>query len=241
MNKPTFGSVADDYVSTELGHLKNEKHREQWATTLGCKPFDMDRVRISKLAHSQYLAALEAIRAKAFDTITTADVQGVVRPIWTEQNETASRVLGRIERVLSYAATLHGAPNFTNPATFKGNLEHVLPKVRVQTEHHAALPYSDAPAFMSRLLAVRAPSVSLTALMWTVLTACRSGETLGATWAEISEDGLTWTIPAARTKAAKEHRVPLSTQAQMILDQMRRFRRTQRGDLTQPSREYAYV
>lgn len=195
---PTFGDYADKYVDTIAPSLRNAKHVHQWRVTL-----------------REYAAPL---RSRPLDEITTADVLAVLQPIWTTKNETASRLRGRIERVLD-AAKVEGLRTGENPALWRGHLSHVLPKrQRLARGHHPAMPYHDVPAFMAKLRGRKA--VSARALEFTILTAARSGETFGATWREIDMKAGLWTIPDVRMKAGKAHRVPLSGRAMSILKEM---------------------
>jgi integrase len=136
----------------------------------------------------------------------------VLRPIWQEKPETANRLRQRIEAVLDYAA-VQGARSGPNPARWRGHLENVLPapsKVR-SVAHHAALDWRDLPEFMAQL-SERA-GVSARALEFLILTAARSDEVRGMRWGEVDLEAGLWTVPAARMKAAKEHRVPLTSSA----------------------------
>jgi integrase len=144
--------------------------------------------------------------------IATADVVGALKPIWSQKPETANRVRQRIEAVLDYASAL-GIREGDNPARWRGHLDNLLPKpTKVRAvQHHPALPHADISEFMSALSTRK--GVSARALTFTILTAARSGETRGMTWAEVDLDNGVWTIPAQRMKAAKEHSVPLTLTA----------------------------
>ena len=193
---PTFGKLADEVVTEQSKGFRNDKHRAQWKITLEtvCWP----------------------LRVKAVDAITTEDVLGVLKPIWTTKTETASRLRGRIERVLN-AAKAKGHRSGENPAAWRGHLENLLPKRQKLTRgHHAALPYADVPAFVAKLRTRKA--VAALALEFAILTAARSGEVLGARGPEIDFDARVWTIPAKRMKPGREHRVPLSESALAILE-----------------------
>ena len=183
----TFGSVAKDFIALREPTWKNEKHRCQW-----------------KSLETQ--ASL--IWNKPVQDIDVNDVLEVLQPIWTTKSETASRIRGRIEQILS-AAKARKLRSGENPAVWKGNLDQLLPRRRKGPHrHHPAMPYAEAPAFYSRL--ARLDSSSAKALRFSVLTAARTAETIGATWNEIDLNKRLWTIPAERMKAGKEHRVPLS-------------------------------
>ena len=148
--------------------------------------------------------------------IDTGLVLKVIEPIWSTKTETASRLRRRIETILDWA-TVRGYRSGDNPARWAGHLREVLPppdKTR-QVKHHAALPFAELPAFMSEL--AKREGVAARALEFTILTAARTGETIGATWNEIDFKNKTWTVPADRMKGRKEHVVPLSVPAIEIL------------------------
>jgi integrase len=178
--------------------FRNEKHKAQWKMTL-----------------ETYAAPL---RGKPVDIIGTDDVLAVLRPIWTTKPETASRVRGRIEKVLD-AARAKGFRPDENPARWRGHLDHLLPKQSKLTRgHHAAMPYEHVAAFVGSLR--ESDSLAAQALELTILTAARSGEILGMRWAELDLEKRLWIIPANRMKAGREHRVPLSDRAVAILRQL---------------------
>jgi integrase len=161
------------------------------------------------------------MRRKPVDTVSTEDVLGVLKPIWTEKPETASRLRGRIEVVLD-AARAAGHRTGENPARWKGHLAQLLSKRQKLTRgHHAALPYAEVPDFVARLH--EQTGLAALALEFTILTAARSGEALGAKWSEIDFDEKLWTVPAARMKGSREHRVPLSSRALAALAQTRKL------------------
>ncbi len=206
---PTFGELADQIVSSLESGWRNEKHRKQWRMTL-----------------TRYAAPL---RDKPVDTITVEHVLAVLMPLWTTRPATAARLRGRIEKVLD-AATARGLRAGVNPAVWRGNLDHLLPRSkRLAGVHHAALPFNEVPAFVSELSAQS--SVVARALTFMILTGVRSGEALGARWDEIDPVTKVWTIPAARMKAGRAHRVPLSTPALTLLHKMEQHRS---GDLIFP-------
>ena len=145
------------------------------------------------------------------DAVTTEHVLGILQPIWSKVPETASRLRGRIEKVLD-AAKARGYRTGENPARWRGHLDHLLPKRQKLTRgHHKALPYDEVPAFVARLR--RTGSVSALCLEFTILTAARSGEAMGARWEEFDLERGVWTVPKERMKAGREHRVPLSDRA----------------------------
>ena len=188
---PTFGEMADQVREALSAGFRNEKHKAQWKSTL-----------------ATYAAPL---RDKPVDTITTDDVLAVLKPIWTTKPETASRVRGRIEKVLD-AAKAKGFRDGENPARWRGHLDHLLPRPsKLARGHHAAMPYDEVAAFVAELREREA--IAALALELCILTAARSGEILGMRWDEIDLDKKIWTVPAHRMKAGREHRVPLSQRA----------------------------
>jgi integrase len=197
---PTFGKAADAFLEARSGEWRNEKHRAQWAMTLTryCGP----------------------IRDTSVDAIDTEAVLSVLQPLWSRAPETASRLRGRIETVLD-AARARGfiGRNEANPARWRGHLDKLLPKrAKLTRGHHAAMPYAEVPAFFVSLREREA--LAARALEFCILTAARSGEALGARWDEIDLDAKVWTVPPARTKAAREHRIPLPDRAVAILREL---------------------
>src|SRR5258708_34561934 len=153
--------------------------------------------------------------------VETAHVMKILEPIWKTKTETASRVRGRIEKVLDRAKALKLRKG-ENPAAWRGHLDQLLPaKSQVApVKNHAALPYAELPAFMAKLRAKQ--GVSARALEFTILTVARTGDTIGCKWKEINKAEKLWTVPAARVKGKKgarkrDHVVPLSKQALAIL------------------------
>lgn len=195
---PSFGEMADHLIEDIEHGFRNAKHRYQWRQTL-----------------TQYAKPL---RPKPVDAITTEDVLECLKPIWTTKAETASRVRGRIERVLD-AAAARGLRSRDNPARWRGHLSALLPKrQRLTRGHHAAMPFSDVPDFIARLRGME--GIGAQALAFAILTAARTGEVIEARWSEIDMEAKVWTIPATRMKAGREHRVPLTEQALEILNGM---------------------
>lgn len=199
----TFRMAARELIVSKRDEWKNAKHRAQWENTLETYAYpvlgDMD-----------------------VSAIGLPEVLNVLKPIWLEKTETATRVRGRIESVLDYA-TVHNWRTGDNPARWRGLLDKVLPAPAkiAQTEHHKAMPSEDTPEFMRVLK--QAKGTSPLALQLLILTAARSGEIRGARWDEFDLEGGVWTIPAERMKAGVEHKVPLSTQALRLLSEIPRF------------------
>jgi integrase len=201
---PTFGEAADDLIAALEPTWRNPKHREQWRMTL-----------------SHYC---KSIRAISVADLSTEDVLRVLKPIWLTKPETASRVRMRIERVID-AAKAKGHRRDDNPARWRGHLETLLGKrKKLSRGHHAAMPYADIPDFISKLRAMPV-SVSNLALEFTILTAARSGETMGAKESEFDIDGKLWTVPLERMKAGREHKVPLTDRCLEILEAVKKERR----------------
>lgn len=193
----TFEQCAADYLAAREAEWKNSKHRAQWSSTLETYVHPV----IGKLPARD---------------IELPHVLNVLRPIWTTKTETASRVRGRIESILDWAR-VQGYRTADNPARWRGHLDKVLPaptKV-AKSGHHEALPIDQVGAFMRDLRAQ--PGFAAKALEFAILTAARSGEVRGATWGEFDLEAATWTVPADRMKAGREHRVALSRQAVELL------------------------
>lgn len=195
----TFKDVAATYIATNEGSWRNPKHRQQWRNTLATYVYPV-------------------IGDMPAADIATAHVLKILEPIWREKPETASRIRGRVETVLD-SAKARGYRQGENPARWRGHLAQILPaRTRLSRGHHKALAYEGIPAFVKTLRDREA--MAALALEFTILTAARSGEVIGAKWAEVDLDKAVWTIPADRMKAAKEHRVPLPPRAVAILESL---------------------
>jgi integrase len=192
--KATLGECADRVLQDLSPGWTNAKHAQQWRRSLTVEA--------------------AALRDVPVDKIDTEAVLQVLRPLWLAKAETASRLRTRIERTLDYAAA-HGYRGRDNPARWRGQLRDLLPRQTIQRQHHVALPYDEIPALMQRLQAM--DSLGARALAFTVLTACRTKEVLGARWSEIDLAAKFWTVPASRMKSRREHRVPLSDAAIALL------------------------
>lgn len=196
----TFGMFAESYIASIEQGWRNEKHRQQWRNSL------RDH---AKLLTNMPLADVD-----------TDAVLAVLQPIWATTPETAGRVRGRIEKVLS-AAKARGlrSKDAANPAQWRGHLDVLLPKrARLTRGHHAAMPYLELPTFMEQL--AHRPATAARALEFLILNASRTGEVLGARWAEI--DGAIWTIPAERMKGGVSHTVTLAPAAVALLEDLPR-------------------
>lgn len=190
-----FDDIAIEYINTHKHSWKNEKHIKQWEATL-----------------TTY--ASPEIGNKDVADITTDDVLAVLKPIWKTKAETASRVRGRIEKVLDYA-TVKKLRHGDNPARWKGHLEVLLPSGIRTKKHYPAIPYSEAPAFFKKLQGIE--GVSSLALQWVMLCGCRTNEALRAKWSEIDTENSLWKIPEERMKARREHIVPITKEMHRVL------------------------
>lgn len=186
----TFEEAATQFFNQHSTKWRNAKHRAQFLSTLKDYVFPS----IGKIAVAD---------------IDTAAVLKVVEPIWTTKTETASRIRGRIESVLDWA-TVRGLRSGDNPARWRNHLANVLP-ARGSKENHPALAYADVPQFMSALRS--RDSVSARALEYTILTAARTGATIGATWSEIDLTSKLWKVPPERAGAKLYGNKPRSGRA----------------------------
>jgi integrase len=207
----TFEDAATEYVRTHRAGWRNVKHAGQWTSTLRTYVFPT----IGKLPIAD---------------VDTSLVVRVLSPIWTEKPETAGRVRGRVESILDWAR-VQGHRTGENPARWRGHLDHILPSRRkvARPGHHASMAYADVPKFFLRLQAH--DGLGARALELAILTAGRTGEVLGARWDEIDFERATWTVPADRMKAGREHRVPLSAPALTLL---RKLEAVRMGDFLFP-------
>lgn len=196
----TFDGVLKLYLAAHEETWRNAKHRQQWKNTI--------ETYASPVFGDWLVQAVD-----------TGAVMKVIEPLWKEKTETASRVRGRIETILDYAAA-RGWRQGDNPARWRGHVENLLPaRAKVaKVEHHAALPWAEIGAFMAELKG-QAGTGAL-ALQFVILTTARTGEVIGARWSEIEMKAATWTIPGERMKAGREHRVPLSEGALDLLRTM---------------------
>jgi integrase len=193
----TFAEAAEQYIASHEASWRNPKHRQQWRSTLATHGASIGPMPVADVDRAAVLSVLE--------------------PIWRTVPETATRLRGRIEAVLDYARFQGWRGDSPNPATWRGNLQIALPerrKVRA-VEHHAALDWREIPAFMSKLR--ERDGVGARALEFAILTAARSGEVRLARLSEIDAQAGLWTVPGARMKAGRQHRVPLSEDALAVL------------------------
>ncbi|WP_375573263.1 integrase arm-type DNA-binding domain-containing protein [Seohaeicola saemankumensis] len=202
----TFDAAVNDYLAAKLSEFRNEKHKKQWRATLDTY-------------------ARPVLGAKLVSEIKVQHVLKVLEPIWQTKTETASRLRGRIENVLSWA-TVAGHRTGDNPARWKGNLSELLPKAAkvAKSDNQPALALGDVPRWWAEL--AQRDGMAARALEFLTMTASRSGEVRGMTWDEVDfgAEGVatlattaTWTIPASRMKAGRTHRVPLTPEAVALL------------------------
>lgn len=178
----TLEKAAREYIQVHESGWKNAKHCDQWRSSLATYAFP------------------ELGSRDVFTEIDRAAINACLAPIWSTKHETATRVRGRVERIVKWIKD--GRPMPAQPKAER-------------VKHHAALPYAELPAFAAELRS--RDSASARALEFTILTAARTGEAIGATWSEIDLAKKVWTVPASRMKAKKEHRVPLSSRAVELL------------------------
>jgi len=191
----TFEDAAKQVHMAHAATFRNEKHKAQWLASLKADVFPV-------------------IGRQLVSAIQSSDVLKVLSPIWTTKPETAHRLKQRMKAVFDWAKA-SGYRTGDNPVE---GLTKVLPKVRQAAEHHAALPYVQVPSFLEALRAADANESTRLAFEFLILTATRTGEVVGARWEEIDTDVKTWTIPAARIKAGREHRIPLSQRCLELLE-----------------------
>jgi integrase len=206
----TFKECAEAYIASHQAGWRNEKHKYQWPATLNTY-------------------AYPGIGALPVQSVDTGLILRVLEPIWAKKPETASRVRQRIENILDLAK-VRGYREGENPARWRGHLDKLLParsRMR-QVEHLAALPYQDLPLFLTNLH--QRDACAARGLEFLILTAARTGEVIGTRWSEIDLHDKTWTVPANRMKAHREHRVPLSARALAILWDMQTARQSDHGN-----------
>jgi integrase len=206
-----FRERAEQYLTAHEATWRNAKHRAQWRSTLEAYAYPI----------------IGDVPANA---ISANNIVDILRPIWAEKFDTARKVRGRIEAVLDYAADPDD-PLYRNPAAMTAQLLKKLPKLpKGRRQHHPSLPYDQMAEFISALR--ERDGVAAHALEFTILTAARTGEVLGACWDEIDRKNGVWTVPAARMKGGREHRVPLGRAALDVLD---RAKPARKGSVIFPS------
>ncbi len=196
----TFKAAAEQFIEAMKPSWTNAKHADQWTTTL-----------------TTY--AYPVFGSASVQAVDTGLIIRALEPMWNTKAETASRLRGRIERILDWA-TVRGYRTGENPARWRGHLEHQFAaRKNVQkVEHHPALPYAEMGSLMVELREQR--GTTALALELLILTATRTSEVLRAVWSEIDFGANVWTIPAERMKMKHEHRVPLSVPAIALLKKL---------------------
>ncbi len=199
----TFQKAAELFIASKSDGWKNKKHTDQWTNTLKAYAYPL-------------------IGDSPCSEVTTDHIVDILRPIWSTKNETATRVRGRIENVMDWASVM-GQRSGENPARWKGKLQVLLPTIskRRRVKHHPAMPYLEVPALFKTIGAN--PILSAQALIFCILTATRTSETIEAKWSEFDFEKELWVIPKDRMKKEKEHRVPLSPQAIDLLKSITRI------------------
>lgn len=192
---PTFETAAREVHAQHSASFRNKKHRTDWLASLQADAFPV-------------LGSLPV------NGIDAGDVLKVLSPIWTTKPETARRVKQRMKVVFDWAKA-NGFCSGDNPTD---GVTKVLPRVRATAAHHTALAYVQVPAFVQTLREARAGESAKLAFEFLILTAARTNEVVGARWDEIDREAKMWTVPAARIKAGREHRVPLSARCLELLD-----------------------
>jgi integrase len=195
----TFKTGMELFLKTNKAGWRNDKHKAQWSSSL-----------------ERY--AIPTIGKLSIATVGITEITRILEPIWADKVETASRLRGRLERILDWAR-VRGYRTGDNPARWRGNLDKILPARRKvsKVRHHAAVPIDELPAVYQRLECSR--GVASLALRFIILTAARASEVTGARWDEIDIPGRVWTVPAHRIKSSRVHRVPLSKQAIVLVQQ----------------------
>jgi len=204
----TFDVHAKDYIDSKKSGWKNPKHVQQWENTLETYAFPV-------------------IGKKTIDEISIDDITSILRPIWHEKAETAQRLRGRIENILSAIRVKEKKEGLNNVAAWKGCLEHFLaePKRASRIKHHSSIHYDEIPEFIRML--VTYGDTGARAMLLTILTAVRTGEIIPAKWDEFDLVKREWLIPASRMKRKKEHLVPLSEQVCTLLQQLKATARSE--------------
>jgi integrase len=198
----TFDEAAEQFITSNEAAWRSAAHRAQW--------------RISLATYASPI-----IGSMAVEAVGVAEIIRILKPLWQGKVETASRLRGRIERVLDWAR-VHGLRTGENPARWRGHLDKLLPALAQvhKVKHFAAVPIDEVASIYARLCESKA--MSAVALRFAILTAARAGEATGLKWSEIDMKVRVWTVPADRIKAGRDHRVPLSDEAMRIVVEMRK-------------------
>jgi len=220
-NTKTFKDHALDYINAQKAGWKNPKHVQQWGNTLETYAYPV-------------------IGDLTIDQITLDHVRQILDPIWTTKNETAERLRGRMERVIDAAMIVEDRP-VVNHAKLKGRLEHVLPASQKakRVQHHAALKYGALRPFY--YLLKTHGGIAAMCMRFTILTACRTNESIAAAWNEIDLENRVWTIPKTRMKKGKEHRVPLSDEVVALLKELKGFELSKQWVFPSPTKPQQHL
>ena len=207
---PTFEQCAERVIAIYAeGWKDGGKSEKQWRASLGKYVFPR-------------------VGDRPINAVSTADLMAVLIPVWQERPETARRIKQRLGAIMRWAVAESYRDN--DPTT---SLSAALPKHNSVRQHHKALPYAEVGRALDKIRASGAYPTTKQCFLFMTLTMTRSGETRGATWDEIDLETATWTIPGARMKTGKPHRVPLSGPALSVLDEARKYR--DRSNLLFPS------
>ena len=194
-----FSSIAKDYIAEHSPEWTSKVHKRDWPSTM-----------------ERYAYAI--LDQKPLSHITTEDVIAVLKPIWFDKYDTAQKVRGRIKLIIDYAKA-PGLYANENPALWQDHLAHYFPKLDAPhlIKHHRSLHYNVLPDFFRRLKSINGAASK--ALQYTILTAARTSEVRVMTREEIDFKNMLWSVPANRMKARRPHRVPLSNQAGLLIDE----------------------
>lgn len=197
---PTLAEAAKSVHDARKAAWKNEKHGAQWLSSLEMHIFP-------KLGHRRVV------------TLASSDILGVLQPIWLTRPETARRIRQRLNAIFKWCSAMG---HLSGPSPMDG-VDAALPKQPSKDRHHAAMPIDDLPGFFRKLVERNNPPIAELALQFTILTAARTGEVIGARWSEMDLANSSWTIPADRMKMGREHSVPLTETALNLLSKLPRF------------------
>lgn len=203
----TFRQASEKFIEAHRPSWSNPKHAAQWGNTLEHYAYTtIGHLDVNHVSVAHILKILE-------------QPVGEEGKLWEVRTETASRLRGRMEKILDWAKG-RGLRSGDNPAAWRGNLEAMLPKATKlqKVEHHPAVSLDSMGEFMADLR--QRDGIAARALEFAILTAARSGEVRGMKRSEVDEVSGAWVIPAERMKARKEHRIPLSDAARDLLKKL---------------------
>jgi integrase len=207
----TFGEAAKGFIAGNASSWGNPAHAQQWTTTLA--------TYVTPIIGTLSVAAVDVTHVlKILEQHVAATTRHPGGTFWDARRETASRVRGRVEMILDWSIA-RGYRDGTNPAAW-AVIGKVLPGGKIAVAHHGALPFAELPAFTAALRLHH--DVAARALLFTILTAARTNEVLGARWGEIDRHKRVWVVPAARMKAGEAHTVPLAQPVLNLLDALPR-------------------